>query len=33
MISFGVGGDRWAEQALPGTIDNLVAKLLGQASP
>jgi LCP family protein required for cell wall assembly len=33
MISFGVGGDRWAEQALPGTIDDLVAKLLGQASP
>jgi LCP family protein required for cell wall assembly len=29
MISFGVGNDRWAEQALPDALEALVQKLLG----
>jgi polyisoprenyl-teichoic acid--peptidoglycan teichoic acid transferase len=30
MISFGIGGDRWAEVAQPGAIEALVQQLLGQ---
>lgn len=33
MVSFGVGNDRWAEQALPGAIETLVEKLMGSSSP
>jgi polyisoprenyl-teichoic acid--peptidoglycan teichoic acid transferase len=33
MITFGVGSDRWAEVAVSGAIDELVAKLIGQTTP
>jgi LCP family protein required for cell wall assembly len=33
MVTFGVGSDRWAEVAVPGAIDGLVAKLIGQPNP
>jgi polyisoprenyl-teichoic acid--peptidoglycan teichoic acid transferase len=33
MITFGVGSDRWAEVAVPGAIDRLVAQLIGQTTP
>ena len=33
MVTFGVGSDRWAEVALPGAIDELVAQLIGQTTP
>jgi len=33
MITFGVGSDRWAEVPVPGAIDKLVTKLIGQTTP
>jgi len=33
MISFGIGGDHWAEVAQPGAIEKLVQNLLGEAAP
>jgi LCP family protein required for cell wall assembly len=30
MVSFGVGDDRWAQQALPGTIDLVRSQLMGE---
>jgi LCP family protein required for cell wall assembly len=33
MVTFGVGNDRWAEVAVPGAIEQLVAQLLGQPAP
>jgi LCP family protein required for cell wall assembly len=33
MVSFGIGGDRWAEVAQPGAIAELTRKLLGQPAP
>ena len=29
MVTFGIGDDRWAEVAMPGTIEALAQKLLG----
>lgn len=30
MVTFGIGSDQWAEQALPGAIEQLVAQLLDE---
>ena len=33
MITFGIGDDQWAEVAVPGAIEGVTQKLLGEARP